>query len=579
MRTLAAALAAAVVAVSIGRAGAPPAVAMVVRFDVAAVDARGRTIPNLTRNDFEVMVDGAPQPLESVALVDSSHRPFGRAFAIFLDEYHTRPAASAIVRSALARFVDTILTPDDRVIVMKPLDPLLSIPAARDLGEVRSAIASFDGRLGDYAPHNAFERDFMGRAPATIDRLRRQVTVSALNALAVRLGALGEARKSLLVVSNGFAVAPQARGEESLPTVASLVRLANRGNVAIYALDPADDSTRGDVLQSLAADTDGRSARLDPNDDGTLATIAADASGYYLLTYRPAVSADGRFHSVDVHVKRRDARVRARKGFWAMTPDEAIRLEPRRETPAEVAFERTPRHLSVLIRPWFGMTRAANGNTRITLVWEPIRRVPGDRSRAATPIEIAVTATARDGSTLYEGAVRPSGAVGESSDAAAKAVFDAPPGRLLLRMAITGSNAKPLDVDTRDLAVRDLRQPVAIGTPQILRARTARDFRALAADRDAAPVAAREFSRAERLIVRFAAYGPSGDPPAVTARLISRGGKTMRTLEPSALDRAASVSQIDVPLAGLAPGEYTLELAATSRAGSAKELVTFRVTG
>jgi hypothetical protein len=34
----------------------------------------------------------------------------------------------------------------------------------------------------------------------------------------------------------------------------------------------------------------------------------------------------------------------------------------------------------------------------------------------------------------------------------------------------------------------------------------------------------------------------------------------------------------DVPLAGLAPGEYVLEIKATGEGGEAKELVGFRVT-
>ena len=41
----------------------------------------------------------------------------------------------------------------------------------------------------------------------------------------------------------------------------------------------------------------------------------------------------------------------------------------------------------------------------------------------------------------------------------------------------------------------------------------------------------------------------------------------------------ASDQQIDVPLAGLAPGQYIIELTATGDGGDVKELVGFRVTG
>ena len=64
----------------------------------------------------------------------------------------------------------------------------------------------------------------------------------------------------------------------------------------------------------------------------------------------------------------------------------------------------------------------------------------------------------------------------------------------------------------RELSVRDLRGEVAIGTPQVLRARNAREFRTLEAEA-AVPVASREFSRTERLLIRFQAYGPAGAAP------------------------------------------------------------------
>jgi hypothetical protein len=41
---------------------------------------------------------------------------------------------------------------------------------------------------------------------------------------------------------------------------------------------------------------------------------------------------------------------------------------------------------------------------------------------------------------------------------------------------------------------------------------------------------------------------------------------------------ADAVSQIEVPLAGFAPGEYVLEISADGDGGAAKELVGFRVT-
>jgi hypothetical protein len=236
-----------------------------------------------------------------------------------------------------------------------------------------------------------------------------------------------------------------------------------------------------------------------------------------------------------------------------------------------------------LVRPWFGLARGTGGKTRVTFVWEPVDRVPGDRA-TPSPSRIVLTALGSDNAARFEGQVLPAGPAGPTGvttdsleEASARAVFDVPPGRLRLRMSIEDAVDRVIDSDVREIAIRDLRAPVALGTPEVLRARTARDVRALLADPDAVPVASREFSRAERLIIRFPAYAPGPEPPIVAARLLSRGGKAMRDLQVLPIAPAGQ-NQIDLPLAGMAAGEYQLEITAKSPAGEARDLLNFRVT-
>ena len=40
-----------------------------------------------------------------------------------------------------------------------------------------------------------------------------------------------------------------------------------------------------------------------------------------------------------------------------------------------------------------------------------------------------------------------------------------------------------------------------------------------------------------------------------------------------------TLTQFDLPLARFAPGEYSIEVAAQSDAGTARELIRFRITG
>ena len=210
----------------------------------------------------------------------------------------------------------------------------------------------------------------------------------------------------------------------------------------------------------------------------------------------------------------------------------------------------------------------------MTFVWEPAPRVPGDRTRRAVPARIALTAFSPDGTQLFDGMVCVSGISRCASD---RAEFDVPAGRIRLRMSIEDDSEQVIDSDVREMSVRDLKGPVALGTAEILRTRTAREFRAVDADPHAAPVAAREFSRTEHLIVRFPAYAPDG-APRVSVRLMNRIGQPLRDLPVEAPDSAGGRYQADLQLANLAPSEYFLELSASSAAGEAKDLIGFRVT-
>jgi hypothetical protein len=80
------------------------------------------------------------------------------------------------------------------------------------------------------------------------------------------------------------------------------------------------------------------------------------------------------------------------------------------------------------------------------------------------------------------------------------------------------------------------------------------------------------------LIVRVPVYGSPTGSPVVSARLLSRLGQAMRTLRVSTAESPDDVDTIAVPLAGLANGDYMIEVTATTAAGEAKDRITFRVS-
>jgi hypothetical protein len=121
-----------------------------VRVDAIAAAADGRLVADLAPADFEVLDEGGTRTVESVRFIraDGSARPGEtlqpvlsaadeqveaardgtRLFAFFLDEYHVTPGADATrAREALSRFVDEQLGPRDLVLVVKPLDSLITL--------------------------------------------------------------------------------------------------------------------------------------------------------------------------------------------------------------------------------------------------------------------------------------------------------------------------------------------------------------------------------------------------------------------------------------------------------------------
>lgn len=612
---LAALLSLAVSSVSAQRPGPPPPEA--VRLDVVATDSRGQVVPDLGRGEFEIVEGDSLRPVEDVRFVpataprpgpgDDEPAPITnrrdeqeaaaesgvRLFGIYLDEYHvTAGAGAARARDELADLVRG-LSPRDLVAVFRPLDSVLTIRMMRDREAAARAIEAFDPRRDVFEPRNAFEQYFIGGGRERIESVRAQISTSAISALTAHLGGLGGGPKTLIVLSEGFDRGPRRRGDD-LPTITNVLRVAARTSVVIYAIDPrvwdevpppplppppasgtdGDGATAGDprrLLVELVGETGG-AAILQPSDlSTTWPRLAADMPGHYVLTFRGAD--DGRFHPVTVRVTRRGVEARTRPGYWATSAAERLAAGYLAEDRAPKPPPEPVRRLSPLIRPWFGLTRGADGQTRVRFVWEPAPRVPGNRSRAPAPARVTMKATQADGTAVFEGVV---GAATPSATPAGnplQAVFDAAPGRLLIQMTIEDAVAQVLDVDVRDVAVSALTAPVVLGTPQVWRARNAREFRALQENPEAAPSAAREFSRAERLLIRVPAFG--AEAPLVNARLLSRLGVAMRDLPLST--GGDGTRDVDLPLAGFAVGDYVIEFHTRDAGRDVKEAVRFRV--
>lgn len=242
------------------------------------------------------------------------------------------------------------------------------------------------------------------------------------------------------------------------------------------------------------------------------------------------------------------------------------------------------------MRTWIGTSRGENGKTKVTFVWEPVPRPTGgrDSGNSDAPARVSVMAVGSDGSPVFRGRVPDAPPPAASSGAAATAAsavrgsrvtFDAKPGKMQLRLSVEGGSAQVLDSEIRDITIPDLTSAqFLLGTPELFRARTVRDFTQLKADADAVPTVAREFSRTERVLIRVSAYAPGSASPMLKARLLNRAGQSMMDLPISPAAAPAGPAQIELPMSNLPPGDYIFEVSAGTDGESAKELVGFRVT-
>jgi len=652
-----------------------------VRVDVILTDKNGNPISDLQPADFDVTEDGKPQKIETFKLVkldggraqamqepvreirtdydeeNEAARDDVRLFAIFLDDYHVRRGSSLSVRKQLSTFVENNLGPSDMIGVMYPLESTASVRMTRNHSAVMRGLEQFTGRKFDYQPKNQYEETYAHYPTEIVERVRNQVSLSAIKGLIVHMGSLKEGRKALVLVSEGYTniIPPQMRNadaqmpglgnpaygnaqagvndpnEDRASWLASLdmdsdlrdvYDMANKNNVAIYAVDPRGlpvfefdinegggigiqtDSTylrsTMDTLRLLAENTDGR-AIVNRNDLAIgMKQITRDQSAYYLIGYNSSQApSDGKFHEIKVRVKRPGVQVRARKGYWALNAEQTARAltppKPAVPKPIEAAINSAvarPSRASV-VRTWIGTSRGENGKTRVTFVWEPLPKAPGDRADREEPTRVSLMALGADGSLVFRGrvpdvavastapasSVAAANASGSAARGAQRVIFEAAPGKVQLRVSVEGTGSTVLDTETREIAVPDLTSPNAmLGTPAVLRARTIPELNKLKADADAVPTASREFSRTDRLIVRVPTFGPGGTTPTLKVHILNRAGTPMNELTVTAGPRLGE-QQIDLAVAALPPGEYVLEIKAGDQDGDAKELVGFRITG
>ena len=549
-----------------------------VRVDVTVIGRDGQPVLDLTRDDFEVREDGVVQNIqlfqpyrltgeppegsdESLKIRSADHarqeagREDVRLLVIFLDDYHLKWGAieDTRIKADLVRFVQSEVRPMDLVAVMGPLTPLSDLHLTRDRSLLLQRINALQGRLGGFVPpRSVIEESHLRLSAGQLLRVRSQISLSALEAITVHLAGLREGRKSILFVSQGPPIGSESDLYQRLTDV---IVAANRGNVTIHTLDPrqlGDARRMSDANVALSADTGGR--RMGQTNDFTkpLKGVMADASMYYMLGYESAhTTSDGKFREIDVRLRKGDGnRVIARKGYWAPRVEEvqvaaaAARAASRVDPEIAAAFESLKdqsRRLAVI--DWMGHTPGECGESDIAIVLEALGT--GPKAPAIGVIEIDVTAA--DGAKALYVPTREAGGAWTLK-------FSSPPGAVKTRVVVKDTDGQVIDTWARDLQVPNGDLSPSIGTPEVFRAASVVQYRALASGAPVAPTPVRKFRRTDRAIVRLPLRA---DRVPVDVQLLNRQGVPLQTLRAVQAPVPDAV-QVEVPLGNLAQADYLL---------------------
>jgi VWFA-related protein len=581
-----------------------------IEVDVTVRDQKGRLVRDLTAADFELLEDGMPQRIASFQLVDlpvqirpreeaqqqskvevdvTSNASSGRVYVMLLDNPPGVPYTHVyLTQRSARRFVTEALAPDD-------------LAAVIDLhsGEGSHAFTKSPQRL--LAAIDRYGQAALGGVPPLFgpeSRLGPLGAYETMQYVAERLGSVGNRRKAIVWFGG---VVPFHHGDAATAVAyRDAVRTATRNNVAIYPVDPHGLTTtlgraeleRVSALRAAAEDTGGHAVVNTNNFGGGYRRIVEENSTYYVIGYSPpSMRQDGRFHDIRVRVKRPATSVRARRGYFAPTPDAvAAAQKPLPEGLSRAATDALRRvvplddvAIDAFAAPFMGNEGRGSVLLGARLDGSGLRLGTGDRieiSQIAFDIDGKVHAGTRKVFT-FEGApgvTAPDGAVRYFDR------LDLAPGRHEIRLVVDQPDGRTGSVVTHVDVPDFAGTPVALSGIVVASQRDGMQ-RTLLPDRTATaalaaePTISRRFTRDDVIALWAEAYdsrkGASG-PLRVTTRVASAGGRPVLERERmiTARDAAAPTRVLEyrerLELAALPPGSYVLAIEAASADGAAR---------
>ena len=274
-------------------------------------DKNKRILPDLAKEDFQVLEDGQAQAVEFFTREVNLPLTFG----ILVDTSGSQRRVLPIEQDAAERFLGRVLRPKDLAFVFS-FD--LNVDLLSDFtGERRELMAAIHR-----ARINAPNTPPMVQGPVA----QRPTGTKMYDAiyLACKEKLAGEAgRKALILLTDAMDFGSDVSLEEALET-------AQRTDTVIHIIGVADYAFYGGrgfggysgegYAKKLAEQTGGRSIFVNNEKDLEKAfdQISEELRTQYVLGYYPTNRArDGKFRKIEVKIARGDTKVLARRGYYA----------------------------------------------------------------------------------------------------------------------------------------------------------------------------------------------------------------------------------------------------------------------
>jgi VWFA-related protein len=596
----------------------------------------------------------AAEPIEPDA--KSNDRPFdGRVYVMIVDDLHTAFSTTARTRSAARSFIQQRMGAND---IMAVLHTAGGDDASQEFtSSKRLLLAAVDRTLGRKLQSSTItraQRSFragIADDPDDIERARNaETSLRLIKDVADWFSTVRGRRKAILFFSEGIdyditqvvsggpdsrqAVPPAAWAAGVLDATREAVDAAMRSNVSIFGIDPrglAIDDVDASIQSFPSNPMDGVSAsslrselRLSQDSLRTVADetggfavvgnndlaaaydrIVAENSSYYVLAYYPpSDKRDGKFHRIDVRVKRAGLSVRARRGY----------LSPRGRPPAPpAASDRGP---SLALRETLNSPLPVSGLT-MTVSFAPFKGVAPNASvfLAAEFRGENLNLAANNSLEFSYLAVDPRGRVrGGNNDRVrwnlkpetqaqiARSGFrtlnriEVPPGRYQVRVASHDEAGGSVGSVTYDLEVPDFHKQAFSMSGVVMTSLSTGGMTTLRPDEQlqdvlpAAPVATRTFPQNDEVALFAEVYDNAGNVPHrvdIVTTVTDDVGKVWFKAEEERSSTEIGGARggygyvARVPLVDVPPGSYVLAVEARSRLGDgprALRQVPIRVT-